>query len=201
MFANVQFSESGSLCWVARQATNGQTGTFWGKKKKKIPSPYLKSLLIFMWWHLFLVFFNLFILTVMVLFYSVCLSGRRVGGCDETALSGDISGVCLQAAGDTGEKEVWVCWACECMTLHPDGHSTWFISTWFAFMFVFQQHLIWFHMPQKRKETHLMKYTLNAVKQLYSSILHDQMIKILWNKTELKMKNKNHFNYKMKTGH
>ncbi len=127
------------------------------------------------------VFLDLFISSVTVL-CSCCLSsGRHVGGSDEAELSGVVSGVCLQAAGDTGEEEVWVCRTCECLTFCPDCHSTRFISTLFAVLFANRQHLICSHLSQKKKvntftEIHSMQHQQNIInKYNYNNLLK-------WNK-------------------
>lgn len=42
---------------------------------------------------------------IMMCVFSAC-SGRHPGGNDEAALSGGVTGLCVQTAGDPGEKEV-----------------------------------------------------------------------------------------------
>lgn len=45
--------------------------------------------------------------------FCVSSSGRRPGRNHEEPLPGGVTGLCLQAAGDPGEEEVWVCRAGE----------------------------------------------------------------------------------------
>lgn len=54
-----------------------------------------------------------FIRPVSVTFSCVCSSGRHPGRNHEEPLSRGVTGLCLQAAGDPGEEEVWVCRAGE----------------------------------------------------------------------------------------
>lgn len=54
-----------------------------------------------------------FIRSVSIIFPCVSSSGRRPGRNHEEPLSRGVTGLCLQAAGDPGEEEVWVCRAGE----------------------------------------------------------------------------------------
>lgn len=54
-----------------------------------------------------------FVWSVSVTFPFVSSSGWRPGRNHEEPLSGGVAGLCLQAAGDPGEEEVWVCRAGE----------------------------------------------------------------------------------------